>query len=371
MGGRRQPAGGTLPEQAGNAELSGGVITGLPMLNQATRLGVELERQPPCAISPVTIPCMPRVSHVRRLILPLALACGGSDATPDEEGVVLQPLSASLAGETVGMRSPESVRYDDDLDVFYISNIDGDPAGRDGRAFIAVVPAETLSVMRVLAEGGRGGVTLNAPKGMALTGDTLWITDIDVVRGLHRRTGAAVVTIDFAPQGAVFLNDIAVGPNGALYVTDSNIRIASDGSMTKPGMDRIFRISNRVVSEVARGAAFGTPDGMTWQDTTGVWLLAPFASAEVQTWIEGDSLPGTLAAGPGQYGGIEALRDGRILVSSHADSAVHLITHGEMTTLIANVRGPGDIGYDPKRGVIAVPRVMDNKVDYFQLKAGR
>src|SRR5256886_13499427 len=31
-------------------------------------------------------------------------------------------------------------------------------------------------------EGGHNGVTLHAPKGLALLGDTLWVADIDVVR---------------------------------------------------------------------------------------------------------------------------------------------------------------------------------------------
>src|SRR2546422_7709536 len=40
-------------------------------------------------------------------------------------------------------------------------------------------------------EGGHSGVTLNAPKGLAIRGDTLWVADIDVVRAFDARTGAA------------------------------------------------------------------------------------------------------------------------------------------------------------------------------------
>lgn len=268
------------------------------------------------------------------------------------------------------MKGPESARYDDELDVFYISNVDGDASARDGRGFIAIVPAESLGVVRVLVEGGKAGATLNAPKGLALTGDTLWVADIDVVRGFNRRTGAQLATIDLSPQGATFLNDMAVGPNGSLYVTDSGIRIEADGSMTQAGPARIFRITQGAATELIRGNALHNVNGLTWQDTTGVWLLAPATSNDVVTWSEGDSLPKRLATGAGDYDGIEALRDGRILVSSWADSAVHLITHGVMTKLIPNVSAPADIGYDPRRGVIAVPRLMDGKVGFYQLKAG-
>lgn len=298
------------------------------------------------------------------------LACTRGDDAASADSVVLRPLTATLAATAPGMRVPESARYDADLDVFFVSNVDGNPSQKDGKGFIAVVPAESLSVVRILAEGGKAGVTLNAPKGMALLGDTLWVTDIDAVRGFNRRTGVLVASIDLSAQGATFLNDIATGPQGALYVTDTGIRFEPDGSMTQPGPARIFRITQRTVTELVRGDSLHNVNGITWQDTTGVWLLAPFGSPDVLTWVEGDSLPKPLARGPGQYDGIEALRDGRILVSSWADSSVHLITHGSMTTLIANVSAPADIGYDTKRGIVAVPRFNDGKVEFYQMKAG-
>ncbi|NUQ12610.1 MAG: SMP-30/gluconolactonase/LRE family protein [Gemmatimonadaceae bacterium] len=302
---------------------------------------------------------------IRFTVLVALAGCSRGGEAPATDSVVLRPLSAALTSEAGGFRSPESARYDPDLDVFYISNMDGDPFEKDGRASIVIVPAESLSVMRVLAEGGRVGVTLNAPKGMTLIGDTLWVADIDVVRGFHRRTGAPVATIDLAGHGARFLNDLATGPQGALYVTDTGLE---PGGRMAAG--RIFRISVRTVTEVARGEAFRGANGIAWQDTTGKWLLAPASGTAVKTWVEGDSLPADLVTGPGQYDGIEALRDGRILVSSWADSAVHLITHGTMSTLIAGVSGPADIGYDLRRGVVAVPRLLEGKVSFFQLKAG-
>jgi len=312
---------------------------------------------------------MPRC-HVALLLAPLFIACGASETPSDEEAPILLPFSVEPAGEATGLRAPESVQYDNDLDVFYISNIDGNAGDKDGKGFIAVVPAESLGVMRILARSGENGVTLNSPMGMALTGDTLWVVDVDVVRGFNRRTGAPVATVDFSAERPTMLNDIAVGPNGALYVTDPGVHYGADGSITHPGENRIFRITNGAVRVVARGEAFGSPNGITWQDTAGVWLIAPLDREEVLTWVEGDSLPKVLSKGPGGYDGILALRDGRILVSSWTDGAVHLITHGRMTVLIPDVDSPADLGYDLKRGIIAVPRLNADKVDWFQLKAG-
>jgi hypothetical protein len=64
---------------------------------------------------------------------------------------------------------------------------------------------------------------------MAIAGDTLCVADIDKLRGFDRMTGAPIATIDFAPQGATLLNDVAVGP-GDLRVTDTGIRMDDKGT---------------------------------------------------------------------------------------------------------------------------------------------
>ena len=86
----------------------------------------------------------------------------------------------------------------------------------------------------------------------------------------------------------------------------------------------------------------------------------------MQTWTPGQN-PAALASGPGQYDGVEVLGSGNILVSSWADSAVHVVRGSTMTPLVKNVSAPADIGVDTKRNVLAVPRFNDGKVEYFRL----
>ena len=62
---------------------------------------------------------------------------------------------ATKLGETTGLKTPESVRYDPELDVFYVSNINGNPSQHDGNGFIAVVRADSTASVRMLAEGAR------------------------------------------------------------------------------------------------------------------------------------------------------------------------------------------------------------------------
>jgi sugar lactone lactonase YvrE len=277
------------------------------------------------------------------------------------------PTTATKVGETGGMKTPESVRYDPELDVFYVSNINGGASAHDGNGFIAVVRADSVgAATKVLVEGGKRGARLDAPKGLALVGDTLWVADIDHVRAFNRRTGAPIADIDLSPQKATFLNDVAADSSGTVYVTDTGISIDKKGAMTHPGLDRIFKIKGRTATAL-QADSFDWPNGITWDSSSGRFIIAPSGGKALRTWKEGERAATALVSGPGNYDGVEVLPDGRILVSSWADSAVHIIQNGELTTLVPNVSGPADIGVDTKRNIVAIPRFNDNKVDYYKI----
>jgi hypothetical protein len=277
--------------------------------------------------------------------------------------------TADKVGETGGMKVPESVRYDSELDVYYVTNINGNPSQKDNNGFIARVRADSTSVVTMLVEGGKKGATLNAPKGIALKGDTLWVADIDALRAFNRRTGAPIRTVNLAAQKATFLNDVAVGGDGAIYITDTGIVFDANGGMTHPGVNRIFKVVGTRVTEAAKGDSLQNPNGITWDAAKNRFILAPFGGPNLQTWSPGQQNPATLIAGPGQYDGVEVLSgSGSILVSSWADSAVHIVhSDSHMATAVKNVSAPADIGVDTKRNLVAVPRFNDGKVEYYRI----
>jgi sugar lactone lactonase YvrE len=286
-------------------------------------------------------------------------------ATPAPSGAAA--AAASKIGETADMKTPESVRYDPELDVFYVSNINGNPSQHDANGFITIVRADSTGApVKMLVQSGTNGVTLDAPKGLALAGDTLWVADIDHVRAFNRRTGARLADIDLSAQKATFLNDVAIGGDGAVYVTDTGIAFDAKGAVSHPGVDRIFRISGGKATAI-QADSLNAPNGITWDKSNGRFILGPFNGKAVQTWKQGDKTTATLASGPGQYDGVEILADGRVLVTSWADSAVHVIQNGTMSTFVSGVSAPADIGVDTKRNVLAIPRFSDNKIEYYKI----
>jgi sugar lactone lactonase YvrE len=310
------------------------------------------------------------------LLAAFATACAKTSDKPVDSGAATPATPAAgesvgmKMGETGGMNVPESVRYDADLDVFFVSNISGNPTMKDGNGFISIVRADSTGVTRMLVESGKaagGGkaITLNAPKGMAIIGDTLWVADIDVMHAINKRTGASIA--DVSVPGATFLNDVAVGADGAVYFTDTGIKFDASGNITHPGVNRIFRLAGRALTTVAEGDSLRNPNGLAWDATGKRWLLAPFDGKDVQTLAGGARTPTVLASGPGQYDGIEMLADGRVLVSSWADSSVYVISNGAMTKMVSGVEAPADIGVDTKRMVLAIPRFNAGKIEYYMI----
>jgi sugar lactone lactonase YvrE len=276
--------------------------------------------------------------------------------------------SPRLVASVENLKNPESVKWDSALGVWFVSNVNGNPNAKDNNGFISRLRRDGTAVdaERNFIAAGRNGVTLNAPKGMAVVGDTLVVADIDAVRMFNARTGAPVASVNLAPLGATFLNDVAVGGDGALYITDTGIRISSTGQMSKPGRDRVFKIVGRKPSVAITDTALAGPNGITWDRANNRFIVVGNGGKSMVTWKPG-SAPAPLAEGPGQFDGVEVLPDGRVLVSSWADSSVYVERNGTMTKLIGGVASPADIGVDPSRSLVAIPQLMLNQVQVYQI----
>lgn len=306
-----------------------------------------------------------RRSAVLAMVL-FAAACAGGEAPPPQEdgsagpGASGEPVPgpAERVAVVEGMQGPESVRYDPDQDVWFVGNFNGPGGERDANGTVARVDAETGEVEAREFAVGTEAHPLHAARGMYLTGDTLWVADADGVHAFHRRTGEQLAFVDLTPFDPGFPNDIAQGPDGALYVTDT-------------GRSAVYRLDGGTATEVLADPELGGPNGITRDDATGELVLVPWRpDHRVHRWTPGGE-PEAIGPvrTPGRLDGVEVV-GGRILVASQSDSTLHRVEEGALVPVIRVDGAPADIGIDTRRGRVAVPYVALDRVDVWVLPEG-
>ena len=307
---------------------------------------------------------------MNRILLAGLVILAACDSRPPEgdaaAGTAADTVAAAPARihAIAGFSTPESVVHDTAADVYLVSSINGNPSAKDGNGFISRVrPDGTVDSLRFIA-GGRGGVTLNAPKGMALKGDTLWVADIDVMRAFDRRTGEPFRAVEFGSR-ATFLNDVAIGPDGMVYVSESGVRFTASGEMETTGTAGVFRLgSGRSIELVTRDTALAAPNGITAH--AGRMLMAGFAGPRVFAWTSGQEQLALTGMSIGGIDGLEVLDDGRVLASSWEDSSI-VVVGDSATRLISGLPAPADFTIDHGRRRIVVPLFNDGRVEVWQL----
>jgi len=263
------------------------------------------------------------------------------------------------------LSTPESVLYDDANDVYIVSNINGKPLDADNNGYIAKLSPDGKVETAKWIEGGKNKVTLNAPKGLAIIADTLYVADLDTVRMFDRKTGAP--TGEVKVPGAVFLNDIAPTADGRVLVSDTGMKAGAKG-FEPAGTDAVYAIDKaKKLTTIAKSKDLGAPNGL-YSAGEKTWVVT-FGTNELYS-LDAKGKKGDVTKLPkGSLDGIVALPGGDVLVSSWEANAIYRgKPGGEFKAVIENVKSPADIGYDTKRGRVLVPLFESNEVQAYEIK---
>lgn len=302
------------------------------------------------------------MSLVLRGLVVCAVTLAACDRAQDEAADAPQDTAAATASAPAadsmsipGFSTPESVLYDQAGDVYLVSNINGTPLTRDDNGFISRVSPDGNVTMKFI-DGAAENVTLNAPKGMAIIGDTLYVADIDSVRAFNRTTGAPLGARGI--RGVSFLNDLAAA-NGVLYVTDSGLK----ADFSSSGTDAVYRFEGaRAVSVIKGTDKLHGPNGL-FIDGENI-MMVPFGGKGIARIGRDGTAADVVTLPTGGLDGIERANDGGWFVSSWEGKAVYHVTpSGEVHTIISDMESPADIGYDSKRGRLLIPVFNKNTVE--------
>ena len=302
------------------------------------------------------------------LALPFALVVLPSACTPKAAKTTATPQRIAVVD---GLSQPEAVSFDAANNVYFVSNVNGSLGVKDGNGFISRISADGVMDSLHFIQGGRDGVQLDAPMGSRVQGDTLWVLDVDKLRGFDTKTGKSYITVDLSPLKALFLNDLAIDSTGEIYITDTGVQVAANGRDSHPGPDRILKVAHdRSISVAASSALFSSPDGIAWDLRAKRFILAPFSGPSVQEWRVGDPGPKDIAPGKGMFDGVEVEQNGAILITSWNDSSVSTLEGSKLVPRIAKLSyQPADVSMDAGRSRVGIVSLIANKFELWEWPA--
>lgn len=242
------------------------------------------------------------------------------------------------------LKVPESVYYDSGRQLLFVSNVEGEePWANDGKGSIAKV---ALDGKVINAEWVKG---LNAPKGMGVNGNHLYVTDNDAVVTIDIRKGKIVNR--FAVPDAGDINDLSVAEDGTIYFTDSklgNLHKLINGKMTTLLTD--IKSLNGVLH--SKGELYFVADGS-------LFVVKNGKAAKIAEGMEGG------------VDGVERIDENSWLVTAWAGTVYYVTRDGKVTLLIdgrADKINSADLGYDPVKQIAYVPGFWKNFVIAYKLE---
>ncbi len=263
-----------------------------------------------------------------------------------------------LQWELDGFKNPESVVYDSRLNLLFVSNVNGGPNDKDHNGYISVVSVNGNLLNEKWVEG------LDAPKGLAIHGSTLYVADIDQLVAIDIDHGRIINRykvddakflndVDSTDSGDIYVSDMVLNrihkltgddfqiwiesedlenPNG-LHFTEDDIIVGSWGKMTDgfatevAGHLKRISINTKNISSIGDGTPVGNLDGVEGSDEMGFY---------VTDWLNG--------------------------------GLFHIDAKGTATKLLEFNQGSADHELLEKKGLLLIPQMVENKLFAYKIK---
>lgn len=255
-----------------------------------------------------------------------------------------------------GLARPESVVYDAEREVLYVSNINGETTDKDGNGYISKVDADGKMLEEQWVTG------LNAPKGLALSGTLLYAADIDELVAIDVMTDD--VTAHYIADGAEFLNDVTVGPDGAVYVSDMQA-------------NRIYRLYGDTLTVWLEDPNVLAPNGVYALEDE---LIVAAGDADAENpgaarylrSVDYDITVGPPLGDATPLGGLDAVepdeQGGYFLSDWGGAKVMHFVPGQGATTLLELTRGTADLDYVPEQQRLYLPVMVAGRLIAYRVE---
>jgi DNA-binding beta-propeller fold protein YncE len=299
----------------------------------------------------------------RSFVVFFAFALTACKAAPAPEPSAVGPITPpklpvkELWNVTLGIDAPESAYVDSKTGEVYVSLIGGMPDKKDGNGRIAKISHDGRTTNATWADG------LNAPKGLKAWDNVLWTADIDEIVGFNMETGKLAKRVKV--PDAKFLNDVTIGADGTVYVSDML-------------GNKIYALAGSKVSVFAEGEQLEYPNGLFFEGdhiVVGGWGSKP--KDDFTTDVKGHLFKLDLSTKKktlitpeplANIDGVESDGAGGYIVSDYlAGTILRVAKDGKSKTLATFKPGTADIGFMWAGQRLIVPHMNENKVAAYDI----
>lgn len=262
-----------------------------------------------------------------------------------------------LLWEVKDLEQPESVVQDPATGAIYVSNIAGAVMEKNGKGFIAKLRPDGTFIARQWIKG------LNAPTGLALHDRTLYVADVDELVEINIASGE--ITNRYEAKGAIFLNDVAVGEDGTVYVSDTPMNTIwrlKDGSFEPWLADDDLNGPNGLLVQGGKliVASFGKLAGEGQKQELGGILAIDLEDQSISKLGDGEAI--------GNLDGLQVLQPGIYLVTDWAAGGLYRVdAKGKAERLIKLNKGSADLTYLPDKKTVLIPIMLNNSLVVYAL----
>ena len=277
--------------------------------------------------------------------------------------IALSSLALAVAANPVllwqtraELQQPESVIYDAQRGILYVSNVNGPPTEKNGEGFLSRVTLDGVIADLKWLDG------LNGPKGMAILGDSLYVADIDQLVEIDIASGT--VANRYVAADAVFLNDVAGRPRWfhlRIRHDDRYHHATQRRGNSKNGCK--VRICSRPNGLTISGddlivGAWGIRSEGFATEVPGHLLVVSLEDKSIRNFADGSPM--------GNLDGVESDgQGGYYLTDWMLGSLLHVDADGKVTQLLDLNMGSADLGVILDKGIVLIPMMNDNIVSAY------
>lgn len=283
----------------------------------------------------------------------MILSC--KERNKDTQDKIITP-KLDLVAEVPDLEHCESVVYDPERKVLYVS-VQGGDIEKDGSIAKLSLKGSLLKADFITG--------LNNPKGIALKGDKLYVSDVTELVEIDLEK--EVISQKYTAENIEFLNDVALRDNGEVFVSDMFT-------------SSIYRLDRQGVFEKWMSSpTLENPNGLLILDDEmfiAAWgffndrkpIDAPQGSF-LKLNLKTKKIEKVSPTALGNLDGIQVYDKNHFLISDWVNGKVLKVSKdGKSEVFYQTEKSVGDILYLPKSKILAMPINIENKVLIYKVR---